>query len=255
MDRVTVVFFYGREDHFGRRKKSRWRWHKDWCYEVRRTHILEQGISFQCVQVDLPLRETAKRAWTHEKLASYLSGLDIPPEGRGVYYMPDEDAAGLLGRGAEPFSIEWILLLLAYYHLDFDGLLVLQDREMEAEELIRRFARGTRYLGVVTNQPDMWLDTAEELSEEYGFLLDVVTEFKQHHYRGEKLLIIAGSRIYGAVPSQIPPGSMWLDTDPGSEKGRIICARAGKVTYMDGKCFFRETLLDTAHKIKYNNTR
>ncbi|MBE5868279.1 MAG: hypothetical protein E7293_04870 [Lachnospiraceae bacterium] len=258
METMTVVFFYVSSHASGRKKRK-------WCYDVRRENTIEENIVFSRIQVFLPLFEKGKKRWTGKALSTYLDGLDIPQESRNVYYVPDEEAACMLERGTEPLSLEWILFLLAYYHLDFDGLLILQDREMDAEEMIRHFAPVTKYLGVITKQPEKWQDVAEELSEEYGFLLDVVTEFGGHHYRGEKLLVVAGRENYQVSPDLIPEGSMWLSTDIGSEN-RKICAGAHKVAYFDIKRFLRErnwykwikksdTLLDTDLKIQYNNTR
>ena len=240
MERMTVVFFCGREDCYARKRRGRWRWEKSWCYDVRKTEKKARGIWLQGVRVNLPMKEKAGKNWSRERLTSYLEGLEIPPEGRTVYYQPDKAALTLLKRRTEPLSLEWILFFMTYYAWDFDGLLILQDREMAAEELVRHFAPGTKYLGVLTDAPDKWQDLADELAEELGCLLEVNRDWKEQHYGGQKLLVIAGSKGYGVHPSRLPRGCVWFNIDGESDMGKAVCSRAEQVSYVDGKHFFRE---------------
>ncbi|MBD5459662.1 MAG: hypothetical protein HDR26_01780 [Lachnospiraceae bacterium] len=209
-------------------------------YDIRSKTVEKDGARLHWIEVTLPARERKKREWTANNWAQYVDGLDIPPEGRNIYYLPDAEAGRMLGRTPEPLSGEWILFLMEYYKPVFDGLIVLQDREMEAEDLILRHARKTRYLGVATANAENWQDIVEDLSEEYGFMLDVAEKFKGLHFHGENLLIIAGNETYQAAPALLPKGSVWLSTDVAGEAGRKICSRAENVRYLSLRGFLRE---------------
>lgn len=245
MEDMSVVFFTVDKEKCGSVRSDegrRFRFRKKyvWEYHVRSGTVVKNQAALHWMRVTLPARERKKREWTMQSLAEYLEGLEIPPEGRNVCYLPDLAAGQILGRTPEPLSGEWIVFLMEYYKPVFDGLIVLQDREMEAEEIILRHARKTRYLGVATSNPESWEDIVEDLSEEYGFLLDVAEDFKGLHFHGNSLLVIAGSQTYQAAPSLLPKGCVWLSTDVAGEAGRKVCSRAESVRYLSLRGFLRE---------------
>lgn len=261
MENMTVVFFYvdkgkngwkrcGWRDRV--RKRFRRKQHieeNNWEYHVRRGTVMKQGgrqVTLRWMKVFLPEHERKGKEWTTEGWRQYLNGLPVPEESRTVYYLPDAEAGRMLGRSAEPLSLEWILLFVEYYGLQFDGLVILQDREMDAGELVYLFAQKTKYLGVVTAEPEAWQEMAEELTEEYGFLLDVAERVGKLHLGRGRLLFVAGARLFGAAPSAIPPGSIWIDTDVQGETGRKLCSAAGGVRYIGIKSFLREMFATTA---------
>lgn len=245
MQDMTVVFFTVDEEKCGcvrSEEGRRFRLRKKyvWEYHARSGTVVKNEAALHWILVTLPARERKKREWTPQSLEEYLEGLEIPPESRNVCYLPDAAAGRMLGRAPEPLSGDWVFFLMAYYKPVFDGLIVLQDREMEAEEIILRHARKTRYLGVATENPENWQDMVEDLSEEYGFLLDVAQEFKGLHFHGDSLLVIAGSRTYQAAPALLPKNCVWLSTDVAGEAGRKICSGAEGVRYLSLRGFLRE---------------
>lgn len=255
MEEMTVVFFYVDKEKWGKvkpRKKRRkvWKYGKarrktpaeTWLYDVRRGTAAgeQEGVVLHWAKVYLPAYESEGEEWTGEGLAEYLRGLHIPPESRWVYYLPDRAAGKLLGRTAEPLPLEWVLCLINYYALRFDGLVVLQDREMDAEELVFRFAKGTRYIGVVTGDRNTWEEAAETLSEEYGFWPEVAERFQDLHLTGSRILFIGGKKLYQATPSMLPPECVWLDTDVQGETGKSLCINGNNVKYIEIRGFLQE---------------
>lgn len=259
MEDMTVVFFYVDEKGSGRKRLEKkrfggWKWSKEWQYDV---HCEKRKIgngSLKIFCVGLPFWEKDKK-WTNSSLQQYLNGLPVPPEGRYVYYAPDRKAQKMLGRGREPINIEWILLLIEYYTLKFDSLVLVQDREMEAEELIRCFAAEIPYLGVVEDFISDWETVEDGLSMEYGLTIDAQKDFRMLHIKGKKVLVVLGAGTKLPANAVIPRGSIILSTEGRRRHGEWQEFKEKNIRYVDIENFLRDTVLDTAHKIKYNSTR
>lgn len=259
MEDMTVVFFYLDEKKSGRKRLQKkrfggWKWDSQWQYNIYSEKKQMGEGSLKIICVGLPLLETDKR-WTGFSWRQYMESMPIPPEGRYVYYAPDKNAEKMLGRGREPINIDWVLMLIEYYSLTFDGLVLVQDREMEAEELIRHYAADIPYLGVVEDFMSDWEEIEDSLAMEYGLTLDVQQNFENLHMKGERVLVVLGM---GAEPPRnmdIGTESIIIATE-GKRGSQIRQDFPGKnIRYVDMERFLRDTVLDTAHKIKYNNTR
>lgn len=247
MEDLTVVYFVMDKEAAARQHKRR-----PWQYRVESRIIVSKPAQVTLVRVYLPeyslkkmvfKRYCRKQAWTAGDWQQYWEGLPIPPEGREVYYYYEKQAQEFLGRRAEPLPWDWVLFLMAYYRVEFDALVLLQDRDMEAWQMVQEYAAVTRYLGVATSRPEDWQDMVESLSEEYGFLLDVSRSVKSLHIplRG-KTLVIAGEETYGAAPSSLPEGCIWISTDTEGGAGRNVCARVQDAEYIGMKRFLRKFL-------------
>lgn len=259
MEDMTVVFFYVDEKGSGRRRLGKkrfggWKWSEQWQYNVyqEQRQMGEGSLKIYCV--GLPIFEKDKK-WTSWSWSQYLKDLPIPPEGRYVYYAPDKKAEKLLGRGREPIGIEWIFTFIEYYSLEFDSLVLIQDREMEAEELIRHYAEGIPYLGVVKDFISDWETVEDSLSMEYGLTLDIQSEFDALHIKGERTLIVLGAGTELPKVKERKGETMVIST-AGQRREcdrNLFCWE--KLEYVDMERFLKETVLDTVCKIKYNSTR
>lgn len=259
MEDMTIVFFYADEKGSGRKRLRRkrfggWRWSETWQYKVycEKRQMGEGSLKIFCV--GLPLLEKDKR-WTNFAWQQYLAGLPVPPEGRYVYYAPDKKAEKLLGRGREPVGVEWILTFIEYYGLSFDGLVLVQDREMEAEELIRYYAAQLPYLGVVKDFMTDWEEIEESLSMEYGLTIDLQQKFEALQVKGQRVLVILGAGSELPETSRLKEGSIILSTDGRRREKDGQRIRGKNIVNVDMERFLKDTVLDTAHKIKYNSTR
>lgn len=259
MEDMTVVFFYVDETGSGRKRLGRkrfggWRWSRGWQYKVYCEKKEMGDGSLKIVCVGLPRLETDKE-WTNISLQQYLRGLPVPPEGKYVYYAPDRKAEQLMGRGREPIGVAWILTFIEYYCLSFDGMVLIQDREMEAEELIRHYAGELPYLGVVRDFMTDWEEVEESLSMEYGLTLDLQKKFELLHIKGERLLTVVGTGAEIPDPERLRAGSVILSTEGRrTEKDRRVFDEK-KIINVDMERFLKDTVLDTVRKIKYNSTR
>lgn len=257
MEDMTVVFFYADEKGSGRacvkrRKSGGWKCGKKWQYNIYSTERQIGSGSLKMLCVGLPLLEKEKER-TSPAWKQYLEEMPIPPEGRLVYYAPDKKAEKILGRGREPLTIEWILMLAEFYALSFDSLVLIQSREMEAEEIIRHYAAEVAYLGVVENFGADWETVEEELSMEYGLTLDVKQVLTALHIKGKRTLIIAGDEKVQNINAELPKEIIWLSVS--GRRKEISPFQDDGIRYVNMETFLRDTVLDTVHKIKYNNTR
>lgn len=258
MEDMTIVFFYVDEKRSGKkqtkRRIGRRKGTEQWQYKIcSKKHRIGSG-SLKVICVGLPFGEKEKE-WTNPAWKPYLEQIPIPPEGRLVYYAPDRRAERILRRGREPLTLEWILLLIEFYALSFDSLVLLQSREMEAEEIIRYYAAEVAYLGVVEKFGADWETVEEELSLEYGLTLDVKRDLASLHIKGKRTLIIAGEAAEVNVGVKLPDEIILLSVLGRGEGGEQTVFRDCSVRYVNMETFLRDTVLDTVHKIKYNNTR
>ncbi len=258
MEDMSIVFFYADRKQSGRKRLEkkrfgRWKWSLEYQYNVylEKWEMGAGSLSVWCV--GLPCLETDK-GWTGSEWKKYVKGLPIPPESRFVYYVPDKNAGRMLGREREPIGLEWILTLIECYSVEFDGLVLIQDRELEAEDLIRYFAATVPYLGVVKDFSADWDEIEESLSMEYGLTIDIKDDFNELHIKGDKTLVIIGGERVLPQDALIKDGSVLLFT-----KGRTGEDRKGlkgkNVFVVDIDRFLKDTVLDTVRKIKYNSTR
>ncbi|MBQ7956052.1 MAG: hypothetical protein IJ282_09920 [Lachnospiraceae bacterium] len=254
MEDMTIVFFYVDAKKSGKLKIGRWKWGKEWQYDIRYEKKRLGDGTLKVIWVALPGREKDKD-WTKAGVAQYLQHMPVPPEGRLVYYAPDKGAEKILGRGRENLNKEWILVLMEYYHVQFDSLVLIQDRELEAEELIRYFAQDIPYLGIISDFGYDWDEVEEGLAGEYGLVLDIQKEFRFLHIKGKQPLIVAGEKMEKVNIAHIPAGSVVISINGRRGGGNILQDEGKNIRYVDMERFLRETVLDTAHKIKYNNTR
>lgn len=265
MEDMKVVFFYGEKEKKERVKEIE---------TIQKKRRFWDRLKRNAGNVDkkadnYPQTELRAKVWNYSVERKQFLPFEkpegsLPPEGRYVYYVTDRWAEKKLRRGREPIGMEWILFLISYYELMFDGLVLIQDRDMEAEELIRHFAPIVNYLGVVTDYFYDWEEVEESLSEEYGLVLDRGTGVERLHVKGDRILVI-GSNMAEPVgdvgvfirklSEQIGGEIIWLDTAGRGFLSKKEVIEERKFIYVNMEHFFRETLLDTTHKIKYNNTR
>lgn len=237
MEEMTIVYFLKKDSCAAKQKRR-----GEWQYFVEEKHISTPGGSLVLYRVWIPEYPYKKKYWQENVLADYLAGLDIPSQGRCVLYMYDKWAQALFCQGTEPLSEEWLLFLLAFYEPAFDGLIILADRELETAEIVWKYARSMRYIGLVAEWEEDCAELCEALSEEYGFLPDVAQDFKALHTgTAQNHLIIAADNLYGVTPAQLGRGCIWLSAKAGSgAKG--ICARAKNARYIDIEVFSEDVL-------------
>lgn len=236
MEEMTIVYFIVDKEGRGRHKRR-----GEWQYYLDSGAIYTKAGPVKVIRVRLPAYCYRKKRWKRADWTAYLRGLSVPPEGREVTYLFSEEAAAILQRTEEPLSLEWLLFLIDRYHIAFDALVLLADREMETEALIAHYVRKARYIGVVTENQEEFEDQQEELLSEYGFLLDVSASIRELRIpMGGKLLIIAGCKLYDAAPLKLPEG-IWLSMDTPGEAGKGLCARAKEMRYIGMHSFFGES--------------
>lgn len=239
MGEMTVVYFV--MDETGRGRKCR---RGSWQYRIERREKCGRDGSLSLCKVCLPAYSYKKKTWKEKDKSEYIRGMEVPEEGRTVCYFYDEGAQAFLGRKEEPLLLEGLLFLIRYRQITFDSLIILQDRELEAEELLAKYVRDTRYIGVVAGSEEEFAEVKETLLEEYGFLLDVATEFTGLHMPAKgNVLVIAGETLYGITPLQLPMGAAFVSTAVSGEAKRL-CARAKEVRYIDRKCLLQDALAD-----------
>lgn len=234
MEEWTVVSFFMDRDMCGKyRRRDAWRYHVE-----EREFDCEAG-RVRLLNVSLPVYGRKKKPWKKEEKASYLQGLQVPEEGRMVCYLYGEGADLFLGRQREPLSFEWSLFLLQYFKTDFEALLLLEDRGLETADWVRQFARMTRYIGILSDNPEKFEDMAEELLTEYGFILDAGEDIRSLHPPKEKVMIVAEACLYGITPSILPKNFTWLSVSTTDTGGKRICSRTKQGNYLDIYRFLR----------------
>lgn len=235
VEEMTVVRFITDKDGCGRRKRR-----GSWQYRIENRKISGRDDAVCLFTVYLPAYSYKKKPWKEKDKIAYIQGIEVPPEGRNVCYLYDEEARAFLGRREEPLSLEGLLFLMRWQQITFDALIVLQDRELETEAILAEYVRDTRYIGVVSAGEEAFFETKEVLLEEYGFLLDVAAEFAKLHVPAKgKTLVIAGAELYGTTPLQLPSGTTLVSTVVSGEAKRL-CARAKEVRYFDVKSLLRD---------------
>lgn len=240
MEELTVVYFVLDEAAAGRKKRR-----GDWIYHTEQVEIKRGSFILPVITVYLPVYCRKKKKWEKEEWLSYFNSLPIPEESSRVRYHWQEEVGEFLGRAMEPLSFEWISLLLTYYQVTFTELVILDDRDMPTEEIVRHYVSQTRSIRVVTHDGEQYEELGTELYEEYGFLLSVVEDAKELHLKEnlmkelyienkETLLVIAGKNLYHMTPAMIPENAIWLCTEAESayEKKIGVRARISKVIGM-----------------------
>lgn len=238
MEDMIVVYFYLEQEAVGKERRRH-----PWKYNINRKTLVKEPVNVQLIRVFLPSHARKKKSWTSETWQEYWNGLPVPHQGRTVYYLFEEKVQQLLQWAVEPLPWEWVQFLMSFYQIHFDALVLLQDREMEAFQIVQHYAKDTYYLGVATSHPKEWEEMEEALSGEYGFLLDVSETLNGLHIPPKtRTLILAGEKVYGATPAMLPEGCVWISTDTQGEAGRNICARAKGVVYIGMQAFLRKLL-------------
>ncbi|MBD5511065.1 MAG: hypothetical protein HDR08_07425 [Lachnospiraceae bacterium] len=237
VEEMTVVYFVMDKAGAGKRKRR-----GSWQYRIETREKCGRGGSVSLCKVYLPACSYKKKPWKEKDRSEYIQGLEVPSEGRNVCYFYEEEAKAFLGRKEEPLSLEGLLFLIWYRQIVFDSLIILQDRELETEELLAKYVRDTRYIGVVTGGGEELSEAKEELLEEYGFLLDISTELTGLHIPPKgSVLIVAGEELYGITPLQLPKGAIFVSTVV-SGAAKKLCARAKEIRYIDMKCLLQDVL-------------
>ncbi len=237
LEEMTVVYFVMDKGGTGKRKRR-----GSWQYRIESREKCGRDGSVRLYRVCLPVYSYKKKPWKEKDRSEYIRGIEVPSEGRNVCYFYDEEAKVFLGRKEEPLSLEGLLFLIWYRQIVFDSLIILQDRELETEELLEKYVRDTRYIGVVTSSGEALSEAKEELLEEYGFLLDISTDFTGLHIPAKgSVLIVAGEELYGLTPLQLPGGAVFVSTVVSGAAKRL-CARAKEVRYADMKCILQDVL-------------
>lgn len=233
MEEMTVVsFFIDREGVA---------WDRGWRYEIWENLFQSRDFVLRTIQVGLPFWKEQDTMWSRERQKEYLLSMPLPSQGRKVCYMYDKEATILYGRKAEPLSLEWGVFLLKYYNLDFDGLVVFEDREIDAQELTLRFAPKIPYVGVVTKDRWRWEETEEFIACEYGYQIEVANTFTRLHPKGKRLLIWSGEEIRGLTPLTIPERCMWIDVGTeGYHKMFHEVSRKKKINRVNLEKFLRD---------------
>ncbi len=236
MEDLAVVYFVMEKDGRGKTKRK-----GIWQYHVDQKEISCAGRRVFFIKVYLPAFYYKKKMWTSETITAYMKELPIPLQGEKAYYLYHEEVKDFLHRTAEPLPLFWIRFLIQYYSITFDALVLLDDREMEIEELVAEYVPKSRYIGIATDNREAYETIKEELLEEYGFLLDVSTDYKGLHVpKKEKVLVVAGENIYGMTPAMVPGACNWISMATEGISGRRLCARTKDVRFLDMKCFLRE---------------
>ncbi len=232
MEEMTIVrFFVDNEKRGKEKRRAKWQYFAD-------NQVLKAGAGYlHLVTIYLPGMAYKKKAWNKKMWTEYLQGLTVPPEGGCVYYLYEDGAKEALGREEEGLSAEWVSFILKSYRIQFDALLLLWDREAKNGELLENHVRHTRYMAVLTEHEEDVAHWQDILWEEYGFMLEVVTEANLLHVpKNRKILIVAGKELYGLMPGMLTPGTLFVSTRRDGA-GKKLCARAKDVKYLDIKSF------------------
>ncbi|HKM35672.1 MAG TPA: hypothetical protein VJY54_13170 [Lachnospiraceae bacterium] len=246
MEEMTVVYFVLDHAAAGRKKRR-----GDWIYHTEQKGVNCGGFKMIVVIVYLPVYCRKRKEWEKEEWLSYSNGLPIPEESSRIRYFWQDGVGDFLGRTLEPLSFEWISLLLSYYQVTFTELVILDDRDMPTEEIIRHFVSQTRKILVVTNDSERYEEFGEELYEEYGFLLCSVKDAKELHLKenlmkeshignDETLLVIAGKSLYHMTPAMIPENTIWFSTEVESSYEKKIGMRAKNSKVIGMQSFWKD---------------
>lgn len=246
MEELTVVYFLPDEAAAGKKKRR-----GEWSYHTEQTEVKCGSYNLPVVTVYLPVFSRKRKPWKKEEWQSYCSQLPIPEESSRVRYYWQEKAGEMLGRVMEPLSFEWITFLLTYYQVTFTELVVLDDRDMPTEELVRFFVSQTRNIKVVTNDREQYEDLGAELYEEYGFLLSVAEDARElrlkdrsikevHTGYKASLLIIAGKNLYHITPAMIPESATWFCTEAEGLYEKKISARVRDSKVIGMQSFWKD---------------
>ncbi|MCM1215234.1 MAG: hypothetical protein NC548_12025 [Lachnospiraceae bacterium] len=239
MEEMTVVYFLMDKMGAGRQKRR-----GSWQYRTERRERQGKDGSVSLYKVWLPAYRYKKKPWKERDKSEYIRGIEVPSEGRNVCFFYEEEAGAFLGRKEEPLALEGLLFLIQYRQIGFDSLIILQDRELETGELLAKYVRDTRYIGVVTENEGELAEAKEALFEEYGFLLEVSATLKGLHIpTAGRVLIVAGEVLYGITPQQLPRGACFVSTVT-SGAAKKLCARAKEVRYADMKGILQDILCD-----------
>ena len=232
MEEMTIVrFFVDKEKRGKEKRRAKWQYFMD-------NQVLKAGEGYlNLITVCLPGMAYKKKEWNTKMWTEYLQGLVVPPEGRCVYYLYEDGAKEVLGREEQGLSVEWVSFMLRSCQARFEAMVLFWDRETENGELLEKHVRHTRYMAVVTEHEEDAAHWQDMLWEEYGFLLEVVSEANLLHIpQNRNTLIVAGKELYGLMPGMLTPGTLFVSTRRDSA-GKKLCARAKDVKYIDIKCF------------------
>lgn len=224
MEEFTLVLFT-MEDSYGRQKrKSCWQYHAEKLYEECTKE--PEDMLVRTILLHLPRLMQPKKEWTAAGLADYVRGLPVPGESPYVYYYYLPEAAVFLHRKKDCLSAEWARFLLRYYRIRTEALFVLEDTCVQGEDWLYRYARDTRYMGVVTEHPERQEETADFLQEEYGITLQVTDSAgKCRIPKGATCLYIAQEKLYGLRPADIREGDCVLLMGEGESNDRRFASR------------------------------
>ena len=203
MEEMTVVSFYVNRLGVA--------WDEGWLFELREDQLECEGYSLKLIHVGLPFWKKEDTMWQKGEQKVYLQMLPIPSQGRTVCYVCDREAMLLYEFTPDNLSVEWGLFLLRYYRVDFDGVVIFEDREGNASELVLEFAPRISYVGVVSRHRWRLEPIEEYVLEEYGYQIEVADTFSKLHPRGERLLLWTGDEMHGLTPLTVPKNSMWFD--------------------------------------------
>lgn len=237
MEEMTIVrFFVDKEKRGKEKRRAKWQYFME-------VQVLKAGEGYlKLITVYLPGLAYKKKEWNAKMWTEYLQGLVVPPEGRCVYYLYEGGTKEVLGREEQGLSAEWVSFILQSRKVQFDAMVLLWDRETENGELLEKHVRHCRYMAVVTKREEDATHWQDMLWEEYGFLLEVVTEANLLHMPPNKnTLIVAGEELYGLVPGMLTPETLFVSTRRDN-MGKKLCARAKDVKYIDIKCFLASLL-------------
>ncbi|MBQ7358901.1 MAG: hypothetical protein IJW63_02260 [Lachnospiraceae bacterium] len=204
MEEMTVVSFFV--------DRSGIAWDGKWICQVEQTLFEGEKGRLRYITVGLPFWDKTDTMWKAERQKEYLQHLPVPLQGRKVCYVCDRETEILYGLKPGVLSLEWGLFLLDFYRPTFDSLVVFEDREMDAQDLVLRFAPCLPYVGAVTAHPWRWEEVAEYIQEEYGYQIEVACTFTKLHPMGKRVLLWSGEQMRGLSPLTIPRDSIWLDT-------------------------------------------
>ncbi len=235
MENLSVVcFFMNLEGNGKRRRKDPWEYHIE-------KSFLRGKDELPLWKVYLPAYSYKKKPWKRQDWNNYMQGMqEVPAESGGVCYLLDKEVQHFLGREQEPLSYEWLIYLIEHMQVAFDALVIFQDRELEAQRIVERYASTAKYLGVVTSNEGEWKDMEEYLAEEYGFMLEIADNLKGLHIpEKSKLLTIAGEKLYGTTPLSIPKESVWISTQVENEESKRLCARGKEIRFISIKSIFQ----------------
>ena len=231
MEEMTIVRFFVDKEKRG--KEKRW---GSWRYFVSAKSALAGKEQVHLIEVHLPGFFYKNKTWTEKQRRIYLEGLCIPEEGTDTYYLFEKEAEAFLGMKNNVLPAGFLRLLLQNCGIRFSALVWLNDGEEGREELLEKWVRHTRYIGVVSPE-ELIEEWQETLWEEYGFLLEAAEEVSELHIPKEgRQLWITGRKLYGLKPDMLAQGAVFISTEVDG-MGKNLCARAKDVKYLDIKCF------------------